>query len=60
MIIFRQSGFSITRIASVFITVFLASLLAILVLEYFQNSKAKDISEVLILERIDENKFDHL
>ena len=60
MIIFRQSGFSITRIASVFITVFLASLLAILVLEYFQNSKAKDISELLILERIDENKFDHL
>ena len=60
MIIFRQSGFSITRIASVFITVFLASLLAILVLEYLQNSKARDISEVLILERIDENKFDHL
>ena len=60
MIIFRQSGFSITRIISVFITVFLASLLAILVLEYLQNSKARDISEVLILERIDENKFDHL
>ena len=60
MIIFRQSGFSIARIISVFITVFLASLLAILVLEYFQNLKARDISELLILERIDENKFDHL
>ena len=59
MIIFRQSGFSITSVEFVG-TVFLASLLAFLVLPYFQNSNARDISEVRILGSIDENKFDHL
>ena len=37
MMIFRQSGFSITSVEFVG-TVFLASLLAFLVLPYFQNS----------------------